>query len=410
MPLIRRREFMQTSLGTATLWTLTPAVPQFLAHAAEDNKTKRGDNVLVVVQLSGGNDGLNTVVPYADDEYYKNRFTLAQGRNQVLKINDYVGFHPSMSGFAELLEAGRLSILQGIGYPNPDRSHFSSMDIWHSARREEDRRSEGWLGRYLDDNNRQDGRDVPALHLGNGRQPLAVVGQDVRAASVRSMSGFKLDVGNDTALRNTIETAANAPRKDQDDLAAFLQQSTSAALASSRRVQESLGNYKTPVAYPGSSLAQQLRTVAQLIDAGLSTRIYYLTLDGFDTHSDQAGAHAALVAQLSAACNAFVQDLDAHGHLDRVLLMSFSEFGRRVKENASAGTDHGAAAPLFLAGGKVRPGLHGKHPSLTDLDDGDLKHHTDFRRVYATVLEKWLGCQSEPILGQRYEPLDVLRA
>jgi uncharacterized protein (DUF1501 family) len=187
-----------------------------------------------------------------------------------------------------------------------------------------------------------------------------------------------------------------------------VQQSTTVALASSQRVEQALGNYQTPVNYPGSGLATKLRTVAQLVDAGLSTRIYYLTLDGFDTHSNQAPAHASLLGELSSSVQAFLEDLAHHGHAQRVLLMTFSEFGRRVKENASAGTDHGAAAPMFLAGGRVSAGLHGAHPSLADLQDGDLKHHTDYRQVYASVLENWLAWPSESILGGKFTSLPII--
>lgn len=405
-----RRDFLTRTIGASALLSLAPSIPQFLSGAAlEAADSKRsGDNVLVVVQLAGGNDGINTVVPYGDAEYKKNRFTLALDKSQLLKIDDYVGFHPSMRGFSKLLEAGRLSILQGIGYPNPDRSHFTSMDIWHTAQLEPTRRIEGWLGRYLDAGVQRDGRDVPCLHLGSERQPLAVLARDVRVPSVRSLENFKLDDGGDVRLARAVGEAAGAKRAEGNELLGFLERSTVSALASSKQVHESLKRYDTSINYPGSNLAQQLKLVAQLIDAGMSTKIYYLSLDGFDTHADQGEAHAALLTELSGAVGAFIDDLAAHGHADRVMLMSFSEFGRRVKENASRGTDHGAAAPMFLAGGKVKPGLIGKHPSLTDLDDGDLKYHTDFRRVYASVLGEWLGCDSAAILGAKFDPMPLL--
>jgi uncharacterized protein (DUF1501 family) len=323
-----------------------------------------------------------------------------------------------MDGFAKLLEAGRLGIVQGVGYPNPDRSHFSSMDIWHTARPdlykgrgERDgpgHRVTGWIGRCLDCHPalRGGGGDMPGLHLGSGRMPLALVGEETRVSSVDALEGFKLDAGADERLRKAMQQAA-AARRDGDDLVTFLQHGTLSAMDSSRRVQESLGKYKTDVKYPESGLARRLKTVAQLIDAGLGTRVYYLDLDGFDTHANQSAAHAGLLTELSAAMNAFVSDLDKHGHGKRVLTMTFSEFGRRVKENASQGTDHGAAAPLFVAGGKVKLGLIGKHPSLSDLDEGDLKFTTDFRGVYAAVLEQWLGVPSAPVLGGRFEPVNV---
>src|SRR4051812_9267126 len=416
-----RRAFLKGSAGSAALVALAQGVPQFLLSASAHAAAASGETVLVVIQLSGGNDGLNTVIPFADDAYRKGRPSLAVGKEQVRKIDDYVGLHPSMEGFSKLLESGRLGIVQGAGYPNPDRSHFSSMDIWHTARPdlykgrgERDgpgHRVTGWIGRCLDAHAPARGGDghgdMPALHLGSGRLPLALVGEELHVSSVDALEGFKLEDGGDARVRKAMQQAAAAKRDGGDDLVTFLQRGTLAAMDSSRRVQESLGKYKTDVKYPDSALARRLKTVAQLIDAGLSTRVYYLALDGFDTHANQAAAHAGLLAELSGAMSAFVNDLDAHGHGKRVLTMTFSEFGRRVRENASQGTDHGAAAPLFVAGGRVKSGLLGKYPSLTDLDEGDLKFTTDFRAVYAAVLEQWLGVASEPVLGGRFEPVKV---
>ena len=419
-----RRAFLQGSLSSAALVALAPAVPQFLVSASARAAENKGGTVLVVVQLSGGNDGLNTVVPYADDAYCKGRPSLGIGKDQVRKIDDYVGLHPSMEGFSKLLEAGRLGIIQGVGYPNPDRSHFSSMDVWHTARREAASaagpgyRATGWIGRCLDAHpelagggagGAGAGTGLPGLHLGSGsgRLPLALVGDDLKVASVQALEGFKLEDGGDERVRKAVQQVAAAPRDGGDELVAFLQRGTLAALESSRRVQESVRRYKTDVKYPDSGLASRLKTVAQLIDAGLNTRIYYLDLDGFDTHANQAAAHASLLTELSGAVSAFVEDAHQHGHGRRVAVMTFSEFGRRVKENASQGTDHGAAAPMFVAGGSVKSGLIGKHPSLTDLDEGDLKHSTDFRSVYAGVLEHWLGVPGAPVLGHEYKPLKV---
>ncbi len=405
---ISRRRFLSAAVGSAAVVSLSPAVPGFLLQAAAREDATKGETVLVVVQLSGGNDGLNTIVPFGDDEYYRNRFTLAVQRGAVLKIDDYIGFHYAMNGFAELLEAGKLSVVQGVGYPNPNRSHFESMDLWHSAHRDDGSRRLGWLGRYLDAATRGTGRDVPAMHFGNEKQPLALAGEHVRVPSIQSLERFRLETGGNAALRRTIDSATQAPRDESSDLLGFLLESTTAALTTASRVEHALGNYRTEINYPGTGLGRKLRTVAQLIDAGLSTRIYYLTLDGFDTHSNQENAHAGLLRELSDAVRAFTEDIAGHGHGERVLLMTFSEFGRRVKENASHGTDHGAAAPMFLAGTKVKPGPVGKHPSLNDLDDGDLKFHTDYRQVYATVLEQWLNWKAEPILGQSFAALPLI--
>ncbi|MFT4691713.1 MAG: hypothetical protein ACI9OD_003939 [Limisphaerales bacterium] len=405
-----RRKFLQTTVGSSALLSMSPAAPQFLLQtsAAAETKKTAGGNILVVIQLSGGNDGLNTVVPYANDIYNANRFTLRINPGQVLKINDEVGFHPAMSGFSELLEEGKLSVLQGIGYPNPNRSHFSSMDIWHTGHHNEKDRSTGWLGRYLD-RSASDGGDVPALHLGTDQQPLALAGEHVQVPTAASMEDFKLDVGGDSHLRGAIRNHAEIERKEADSLLGFLQQSTLGAFASSQRVQEALSKYQTSTDYPSFPLARRLRTVAQLIDAEMSTPIYYLTLDGFDTHANQSNAHSSLLSQLSQSVAAFIKDLTEHGHDQRVLVMTFSEFGRRLKENASQGTDHGVAAPMFLAGGKLKPGLIGRHPSLTDLDKGDLKHHTDFRQVYAAILDGWLRFDSKTVLGKEFQPAAVFK-
>jgi len=412
-----RRSFLRGSLSSAAVVALGSTVPQFLVRAAEGTAAASGETILVVIQLSGGNDGLNTVIPYADDVYRKSRPLLGIGADRVRKIDNHVGLHPSMEGFSKLLEEGRLGIVQGAGYPTPDRSHFSSMDIWQTARHEAPgnsvgHRASGWLGRYLDARAaKQPGteHDVPALNLAanSPRLPLALVGNEIRAGSFQSIESFKLDDGGNTNLRQAIARAVDAPRPQDNDLIAFLQHGTSTALESSRRVQEAAGRYQTDVKYPETNLARRLHTVAQLIDAGLGTRIYYLDIDGFDTHSNQAATHAGLLGELSAAITAFVHDMELHGHGKRVMTMTFSEFGRRVHENASQGTDHGTAAPMFIAGGRVKPGLLGKHPSMTDLDEGDLKFTTDFRSVYAGVLEHWLGIASNEILGGSFAPLPV---
>src|SRR5688500_5211577 len=328
-----RRAFLKGSAGSAALVAIAHSVPQVLLGASASAAESAGETILVVVQLSGGNDGLNTVIPFADDAYRKGRSSLAIGAGQVKKIDDYVGFHPSLDGFAKLLEKGRLGIVQGVGYPNPDRSHFSSMDIWHTARPdlysgrgERDgpgHRVTGWIGRCLDAHPAARGgggehSDMPGLHLGAGRLPLALVGDEIRVSSVAALEGFKLEDGGDARVRAAMQKAAAAKRDGADDLVTFLQRGTVSAMDSSRRVQESLGKYKTDVKDPERGLARRLKTVAQLIDAGLGTRVYSLDLDGFDTHANQAAAHAALLTELSGALSAFVNDLDQHGHGKRV--------------------------------------------------------------------------------------------
>ncbi len=404
-----RRRFLRSSIGGAAAIGIGASVPACFSHAAEARATS-GERILVVVQMSGGNDGLNTVVPYADGAYLAARPKLGLAPSAVLKCDDDVGFHPTLRGLHDLFEAGRLAVVRAVGYDQPNRSHFESMDIWHTCRRKEEPRSDGWIGRFLDTQRVEAGSDVPALHLGREQQPFAVVSKSVRVPTVKEISEFQLQ-GKDrqslrTLLNNSLPATAS-DSSDSSDLLNFLQSSTTSALAASQRVTEATQSYRSDVQYPETELAKKLRVVAQLIDAGLTTRVYYVQLDGFDTHSLQAATHEVLLREWSDAVSALVRDLDAHGHGQRVCVMTFSEFGRRVAENVSGGTDHGAAGPMFLCGGSVRPGFVGQLPSLTALQDGDLKHEFDFRQVYASVLESWLGTNPTPVLGGSYQPLPL---
>lgn len=397
---MHRRSFLQNS----TLLSVGAGMAPGFLQAARP----KGDRVLVVLQLTGGNDGLNTVVPYADEAYYKERYTLGVPKKVVRTIDDHVGFHPSLGGYQDLMEAGQLAVLQGVGYENPNRSHFSSMDIWHTARRMPGAQDEGWLGQAADRLPAREDHSVVGLHLGKGERPRALLGHVAPIPSASSLKDFRLDLGN-KALEAFAAERAMATGPAGSALLEHVRATSKAAMVSSRQVQEALGPERSVISYPASELADQLRTVARLIDAGLRTRIYYLSISGFDTHAQQKGTHAGLLQRVGDASAAFLADLKARGQLNRVLLMTFSEFGRRIRENGSKGTDHGTAAPLFLAGGAVRAGVHGAHPSLTDTDNGDLKYHTDFRRVYATVLDQWLNIDSPAVLGGRFEPMRVLR-
>lgn len=408
-----RRKFL-ASISAATagagLVSLAPQAPGFLCEsAAWGAEQPAGDNILVVIQLSGGNDGLNTVVPYADDRYLKARPSLALSSADVLKVDRETGLHRSLAGLAKLLEKNQLAILQGVGYPNPNRSHFESLDIWHSARLEPRERTTGWLGRALDQRQRAGplSPDPLALHLGSEVQPLALTARDTNTPSIRSLEQFRLETGGDPARASAIDKTVSAPRAGASDLLQFVQTRVTAALEVSRRLAAAGSDYKSAVSYPETGLGQKLKQVARLIDAGLRSRIFYVALDGFDTHSDQAPAHAGLLRELSGAVSAFTADLEEQGSLNRVATLVFSEFGRRVAENASRGTDHGAAAPAFVIGNRIQAGLLGPNPRLDDLDDGDVKFHTDFRSLYSAVLEHWLGWRAEPILGASFTPVEL---
>ncbi len=400
----RRRFLKQTLAGSAAI-SLSAAIPDFLLGASRESKKVADENILVVLQLSGGNDGLNTVIPYGDDEYYKNRFTLAINKNSILKIDDHVGFHPSMTGFHQLLQSGQLAVVQGVGYPNPNRSHFESMDLWHTAHRMDESRRLGWLGRTID--NHFASNDLPALHLGEGLQPLALRNEKKPVPSIQSIDNFRLDIFKDNTIRKRLAPLIRQPRRGDNELLSYIHQSATVALETSHRIENIAGPAENKSGYPGTSLGRNLSVIAQLIGSGLTTRIYYTTLDGFDTHSNQADTHQGLLNNLSGSVSAFMNELTAQGNEERVALVSFSEFGRRVRENASRGTDHGTAAPLFVAGAKVKSGLIGEHPSLAAdrLVDGDLQFGIDFRSVYADLLETWLGIPPGPIVGAEYQPV-----
>ena len=407
---LHRRDFLKTStlisMGAAT-------VPGFLATTARAaTDTKPSDRILIVVQMLGGNDGLNTVIPHGFDGYTQNRRALRIPTAQIQKITPEIGLHPSMGGMGKLLENNRLAIIQGVGYPNPDRSHFRSQEIWETARTETGALETGWLGRALDASPAAVGGDLPALHVGARRLPLAMKAKKAEVPSLETLEQYRLQVaGNDAdkrAAREAIDGVARLDRGD-DPLLGFLRRSTLAAYDSSKRL-ESIAKPSGTSKYPNFGLAKRLELIAQIIKAGFGTKIYYTALDGFDTHANQAATHGALLTELSDSIAAFMSDLTAAGQADRVAIVSFSEFGRRCSENASAGTDHGAAAPVFVLGPVEKAGLIGDHPKFDDLDDGDLKHHTDFRRIYAGLLEHWLAMPSEPILGPGFAPLPLFKA
>ena len=415
-----RRDFLKTALGTSTLLSFSSVAPNFLIRTATAGDPHRDDGrtVLVVLQLSGGNDGLNTVVPYEDDEYARNRPTLALPPKDLHKISSSLGFHPRMGAFMRLYEDGHLTIVQGVGSPNPDRDHDGAMRIWHTADPDRPSRQTGWLGRAVDNVWRADTTEAPAVFVGPIARPFAVNAESVIVPSIRSPDDLMArEMPGRTDGQSVWKNAAEFPRSgQQNSLLGFLQRCTLKAHANTRRIEAvTTGAAAGTAEYPSFRLAGTLRTVAQLIRADTGIRIFFTELGGggiggFDNHANQLGNHCALLHQLSESVAAFVYDLKRDKLLDRVLLMTFSEFGRTVKENGRRGTGHGAAAPIFLAGGRLKGGLVGAHPSLTDLDGDAPKFHTDFRRVYATVLDRWLGFESRSVLGKQFDALDILDA
>jgi uncharacterized protein (DUF1501 family) len=409
---MKRREFLQrgTASGIAVGSVISGGWVQSLATEVARSKKVLG-RVLVVVQLSGGNDGLNTVVPHKHELYRKARPKLGIASEDIVALDDDLGLHPSLRTIEKLLESNRFSIVHGVGYEKPNRSHFESMDIWHSCNSKSTRNRSGWLGRMFAQSTLEDRSDAPGIHLGNEVLPLALIEKGIQVPSIASLDQFRWKGKPDASLlagdpaHETMKRESSAPledREEDDGLLGFLSSSTEAALAASQRIESTLSKNVEDFDFPKTQLGEKLKTVARLILAGLQTSVYYVTLDGFDTHANQLAAHAGLLRQWSDALAAFHARLQRSGQADRVLAMTFSEFGRRVSENASQGTDHGAAAPMFFSG-PVFPNLFvGEMPSLSDLDDGDLKYRIDFRSAYRSVIEDWFALSSDKILPKDF--------
>jgi uncharacterized protein (DUF1501 family) len=353
----------------------------------------------VVVQLDGGNDGINTVVPYQDEAYGRYRKVLKLDPDKVCKLSGGVGLHPSMRRMADLAQDGRMAIVQGVGYPNPDRSHFSSMAVWQTGRLERD--GNGWLGRALDAKaSKIEG--AGAVYVGDRSLPPALVGRRTVTASFADASDLELTlpVSRGSAVAGT----------GQEDLAAFVGKTVTSAYATAAELSAATERGTDASAkYPASALGKQMGLVSRSIKAGAQARVYYLIQPNYDTHALQLPAQAELLGELSRAVRAFLDDLANAKLAGRVVLMAFSEFGRRPAENDSLGTDHGTAGPVFVAGSPVRGGLVGATPKLGELVDGDLKWSTDFRSVYASLIDGWLGLDADTVLGSRFERLPLLR-
>jgi uncharacterized protein (DUF1501 family) len=390
-----RRDFLKR----ASLIALAPTVPGFLARTARAAPPERDGRVLVVIQLDGGNDGINTVVPFADEGYAQHRSALRLPKDLLVKVNERVGLHPAMGEAGKLLEMGQLTVVQGVGYPNPSRSHFRSMAIWHAARPDTaDHDGLGWLGRGLDGGPGA----ASSLFIGSGPPPVALRGRRAVASALERVDDFKLSAGADPRRALGREDPA-------DELTAFVRRSMLDAYATADRLAEGAGPADGGSGYFGTPLGRQLQLVARLLKVGMASRVFYAVQSGYDTHSRQLPAHAGLLGDLSRSLRAFLADLAAAQLAERVTVLAFSEFGRRVQENGSAGTDHGTAGPVILAGPGVKAGVVGDTPSLLDLDEGDLKMVVDFRRVYATVLHDWLGLDPAVAVGGKFERLPLFR-
>ena len=389
--MITRRQLLERTSFLAFL----PASPAALARAL--SRDSGGGRTLVVIELEGGNDGLNTVVPYRDEIYAAVRPTLRLPEKDLLPLGENAALHPGLKPMAGLFEQGRLAIVQGVSYPQPNFSHFASRSIWHHARRDpEEHIGIGWLGRALDRMASEGRADARAVFVGSGPPPVAVRGTRAMASSLESLADFELEG----------RLAAGAGEAG-DDLRELVRRNLSEAQDASRRFAE-LGASASAKAYPQSDLGARLALVAQLLRAGFGASVLYTSQQGYDTHSRQAGDQGRLLGQLADALVVFLDDLASAGRAGDVVVLIFSEFGRTVAENGSFGTDHGSAGPVFLAGAGVRGGLVGTPPTLADLVDGHLAVQHDLRRVYAALLEDWFSLGNETILGAAFERLPLL--
>ena len=430
-----RRGFLRTGVwGASATWTL----PLFLQRtfgeidvSARDSAVQaasgKDGEILVVLQMAGGNDGLNTVVPYQDEAYQKARPTLAKKKKDLIKIQDGLGLNNNLKGLAGLYDEGELAIVQGVGYPNPNRSHFISTSIWETAD-PKNRSNTGWLGRYFDNQCHGDDPMVgvslrktqpesfgaernPGISLSAPELYRWIHGGDHKQAAEEVFAGLNaptFDNDPELAAGDSINEVGGRGGIVGEDNASFLERVALNAQVSSDEVVKMARQHKAKTVYPTTQLGQSLGLVGRMIAGGMPTRVYYVNHGGFDTHKQQEGRHEQLLGQMDAALKAFFQDLKVQGNYQRVTVMTFSEFGRRVAQNASGGTDHGQGSCLFVAGGGVNGGCYGQYPSLTNLSRGDLKFTTDFRKVYATLLDDWLKTDSQKILGQKFGGLGLV--
>ncbi|MEP0766508.1 MAG: DUF1501 domain-containing protein [Fimbriimonadia bacterium] len=403
---LTRREFLKKS---ATVIAVGAVAPPWLAKIvrADTLRVAQGgkmpsDRTLVVCQLTGGNDGLNTVIPYTQKRYYEMRPVLAVKDGAGIPISEDLALHPALTGLKKVWDRKHLAILNGVGYPNPNRSHFRSMEIWQTASTDTDERY-GWLGRYLDDVGSPK-NPVLALALGVQKEQ-ALNARNVSVPTFASLADIQAMIGDtdaEAALRAIQGMDASEGSAMRD-----VQAATKSALNAMAELNRNLSKYEPVGSYGQDAFGRGFRQIAHLIAVSPGTRVIYFSVGGFDTHSAQAAQHEKLLRQFGDALDAFLLEIVHMGKADKVAVLVFSEFGRRVQENASAGTDHGAAGPMFVAGGAVKAGLHGTYPSLDDLDRGDLKHSVDFRRVYASVLSQWLAADAGSLLGKDYQPLEL---
>lgn len=399
-----RRDFLVRSGSVLAIGLLTPAWLRGVALAQKTERlngvTARNDNVLVVCQLSGGNDGLNTVIPYSVKDYYRLRPGIGIAEKEQIPISDTLALHPALKPLKGLWDEGSLAIINGAGYPEHNRSHFRSMKIWQTASPDA-QATTGWLGNYLDQL-QNPVSPVAGLCLDTSTSPAMTAGR-VSVPTIASLD----DISELAGTQDAEEAMRAIQQMGGNGGFAHVSQSTNSALDAVHELNSMLGKYENVIEYKDDKFSSGFRQLAKLIAVSPLTRVAYLSVGGFDTHAGQADKHAELLGNFAAGLSSFMEEMAQIGMRDKVTVLAFSEFGRRVKENGSGGTDHGQAGPIFIAGGAVKGGLHGEYPSLSDLDDGDLRYSTDFRKVYATVLDRWLAADSEKLLGGRFDNLPL---
>jgi uncharacterized protein (DUF1501 family) len=397
-----RRRFLELNLGAA-IAAGTGLSSVFAANAAEGVVSDNG-RILVVLELSGGNDGLNTVVPYTRDEYYRARPTIGIQPDAVLKLSDEYGLHPNLLGWERLYKDGKMAIVHGCGYPNPNRSHFEAMKFWHTGVPNAPE-SRGWIGRLADT---VIPREASGIVMNIAKEQSQAVSSTYHPPVVFSNpAAYRLD--NAESQANAFERIMSNRSRSANSNLDFVRRVTSTAADSSEFVRRTCADYRTTSDYGYGTVGTSLRNIAALIEARADARFYYTNFAGFDTHVSQAPNQAGLFNQVGDAVLAFQADLKTMGREDDVMMLVFTEFGRRVQENASLGTDHGVAGPMYIFGNQVKGGFHGEHPSLSVLDQGDLIMTTDFRSVYGSMIQEWMGVQDVgSVLGGDFARLSLI--
>ena len=408
MPTLNRRDLL-------TWFALAPTLPRFLIQSAQATSLQSAssdynDRIVVVVRMLGGNDGLNTVVPIRDDRYYKARPTIAIAKQDAIAMSDSdLGLNPWLSDFQRLMDDGYASIVQGVGYPNSSRSHTRSTEIWETGSVANDAPSEGWLGRYLDHACECSADEIGGVQFGEGldRTLASRAGRSMSIAHTQLLLELRADA------RQAV--TARGPRAGRLD---YLRQVENSLGDASRQLRQAVRGIGDTFDYPETSFGQSLRWTGDMIETGCVPRVYYVTIGSFDTpqsasfdtHIDQLDKHKILYSELGSGLRAFAGHMRRVGQFNRVLLLTFSDFGRQVAENRTRGTDHGDASVLFLMGGAIRPGLLGQPTDLGKVHDGGLDANLDFRRVYTDVLQNWLQVEPRSILGEAIEPFRVVKA